>query len=97
MLTDNEAHELGFGKNSGCYPRGMAKNIEELTAWWGSDSHPGYMNQEAKRLILFAPETPNWRQISDYWDKVIHFPSEAGGGLRELEYKKIISIIVQSK
>ena len=96
LWTDDDAHDLGFGKSSVYYPKGMAKDVRELTAWWGNDSDPGYMDQEAKRLILFAPDMPHWQVISQNWEKVLHYPSEAGNGLKEKEYKQIISIIAQT-
>ncbi len=96
LWTDDAAHELGFGKDSEYYPNGMAGNMQELTAWWGDASEPGFMDQEAKRLILFAPDMPSWRQVSDNWDKVLHYPSNAGEGLKEVEYSQIISVISQT-
>lgn len=96
LWTDDDAHQLGFGKASSFYPKGMAQDIRELTSWWGDDSNPGYMDQEAKRLVLFAPDMPGWRQISDNWDKVLHYPSEAGDGLKSVEYGQIISVISQT-
>ncbi len=96
LWTDDDAHELGFGSSSQFYPRGMARDIRELTAWWGDSSDPGFMDQEAKRLILFAPDMDGWKQISDNWDKVLHYPSEAGDGLKDMEYSQIISVISQT-
>lgn len=96
LWTDDDAHELGFGKNSIYYPKGMANDIRELTAWWGDSMDPGFMDQEAKRLVLFAPDMQGWRQISDNWDKVLHYPSEAGDGLKDIEYSQIISVISQT-
>ena len=96
LWTDDGAHRLGFGWSSKYYPAGMAKDMRELTAWWVDQTDPGCMDQEAKRLILFAPDMPCWRQISDNWDKVLHYPSEAGDGLQEIEYNQIISVISQT-
>ncbi len=96
LWTDDNAHELGYGKRSVYYPNGMAQNFQELTAWWGSETDPGFMDQESKRLILFAPDMPAWRTISANWDKVLHYASEAGNGLKEAEYRQIISIIAQT-
>ena len=93
LWTDDDAHELGFGQRSPFYPKGMASNIRELTAWWGDEEEPGYMDQQAKRLVLFAPDTPGWTQISDNWDKVLHYPSDVGDGLKDADYSQIISII----
>lgn len=96
LWTDDDAHELGFGKKSSYYPNGMAADIKELTKWWGDEIEPGFMDQDAKRLVLFAPDKPNWRQVSDNWDKVLHYPSEAGDGLKDVEYSQIISVISQT-
>ena len=96
LWSDDDAHELGFGKTSPYYPKGMAADIRELTAWWGDSDEPGYMDQEAKRLVLFAPDMPGWKQVSDNWDKVLHYPSEAGDGLKDVEYSQIISVISQT-
>ena len=49
-----------------------------------------------RSLVLFAPDKPAWKLISDNWDKVLHYPSEAGDGLREIEYNQIISAISQT-
>lgn len=96
LWTDDDTHDLGFGKSSPFYPKGMASDIRELTEWWGDSDKPGYMDQEAKRLILFAPDMKGWKQISDNWDKVLHYPSEAGDGLKDVEYSQIISAIAQT-
>lgn len=96
LWTDDDAHNLGFGKDSEYYPSGMATDMRELTAWWGDDEAPGYMDQQAKRLVLFAPDMPGWKQVSDNWDKVLHYPSEAGNGLQDVEYSQIISVISQT-
>lgn len=93
LWTDAPPHDLGFGKNASRYPRGMARDIRELTSWWGSEY---YCDQEAKRLVLFAPSAGEWNFISEQWDKVIHYPSKAGEGLNELDYETILSCISQS-
>ena len=96
LWTDDDAHDLGYGKGSDYYPKGMAADFCELTAWWGDTYEPGFMDQEAKRLILFAPDMPGWKKVSDSWDKVLHYPSEAGNGLKDVEYSQIISVISQT-
>ena len=97
LWTDAEAHALGFGKGSSRYPRGMAADFNELTAWWGNRGAPGYMqNQAAKRLILFAPDTDAWNSISSIWDSVLHYRSQAGNHLSEVDYATIINCIANS-
>ena len=96
LWTDDDTHDLGFGKTSKNYPKGMASDIRELTAWWGHTKGPGYMDQNAKRFILFAPDMSGWRQVTDNWDKVLHYPSNVKEGLKEVDYSKIISVIAQT-
>ena len=82
--------------NARKYPSKMAKDFAELSDWWGDKEKPGFMNQNAKRLLIYAPEVKYWSSISDQWDQVLHFTSEAGKGLRELEYSEIIDTIANS-
>lgn len=96
VWTDASTHPLGYGKTSKYYPNGMAQNMAELTAWWGDQQQKGYISQDAKRLLLYAPDEPDWSIISKNWDKVMHFPSKAGDGLSELEYNQIIDTITNT-
>lgn len=96
LWTDAAPHEIGYGKASPRYPKGMAGSIRELTAWWGNSLNYGYCDQEAKRLVLFAPDEGEWSFISEQWDQVVHYPSRAGDGLSELDYETILSCISQS-
>jgi len=97
LWTDQPPHNIGFAKNTVSYPKGMAKDFDELTEWWGDKSEPGYMHeQSAKRLILFAPNEGAWKSISENWDNVIHYPSEAGNHLRDVDYQTILSCIFQT-
>lgn len=96
VWTDAPTHSLGYGKDSGYYPNGMAKDMKELSSWWGGGQNGGFVDNNAKRLLLFAPDAPDWNVISQNWDNVLHFPSEAGDGLEKLEYEEIINQISQS-
>lgn len=96
VWTDASTHQLGYGKDSGFYPNGMAKDIKELSSWWGGVQQSGFVDNNAKRLLLFAPDAPDWNVISQNWDNVLHFPSEAGKGLENLEYEEIINTISNS-
>lgn len=106
LWSDAPPHPLGFCKESEFYPEGMAADFKELTDWWENEQN-GYVNRRAKRLILYTPahdETKDydheseypWNNIVNSWNNVIHFPSVAGGGLKEIQYQEIISAIVQS-
>ena len=96
VWTDAPTHELGNGRGNPAYPRNMAADFDELTEWWGDSQIPGVMDQNAKRLLLFAPEAPWWSDVSDCWDQVIHFPSKAGMGLEEVDYEMIVYSICNS-
>ncbi len=54
------------------------------------------MDNSAKRLVLFAPDTRPWSDISEEWNLVMHFPSTAGQGLKEFEMDEIINTIANS-
>lgn len=97
LWTDQAPHDLGFGAGTSRYPRGMARNMGELTEWWGDAIYPGFMaEQSAKRLILFAPNAGAWSYISTYWDNVLHLPSKAGDHLRDVDYQAILGSIAQT-
>ena len=93
VWTDAPTHNLGEGSKAPNYPTKMAKDFSELTSWWGDTENEGFINQSAKRLLLFAPDATHWNTISDTWDNVIHFPSVAGAGLGEFDYQQIIDAI----
>ncbi len=96
LWSDEGTHELGFGKESKFYPKGMAQNFEELTEWWGSKYAPGVMDEDAKRLILFAPDKDYWTTIVSNWNNTIHYKSEAGSGLEDIDYRQILDAISNS-
>lgn len=93
VWTDAATHALGYGSDSPNYPKNMAKDMNELTRWWGDKQNNGSVNQNAKRLILFAPNEAYWSTISEVWDNVIHYPSVAGNGLKEIDYSTILDTI----
>ena len=96
VWTDDATHPLGFGKKAKNYPSKMARDFDELTEWWGDAMLPGIMDNNAKRLIIFAPEQPYWTTIADTWDNVVYYPSKAAQGLREVEYTEILNAIYNS-
>ena len=72
------------------------RSFEELSNWWGDAAQPGLMENNAKRLVIYAPEEEYWTTITNNWDNVVLYPSEAGNGLQELEYNQILAAIVNS-
>ncbi len=96
VWTDATTHPIGYAKNCPNYPAGMAQSMQELSAWWGDRQTKGFIDSNAKRLLLYAPDTPDWNVIAQNWDNVLHFPSEAGNGLSEFEYSEIIDTITNT-
>ena len=90
VWTDAGTHELGYGKKSPFYPKGMPANLSELEDWWEE------MNDYAKRLIIFAPDTNYWNYISENWEKVVHVHSVAGEGMSEHNYNAILDMITNT-
>lgn len=90
VWTDAATHDLGFGRSSAHYPNGMPKDMSTLNDWWDE------MNENSKRLILFAPNERSWDYISSQWDNVVHYPSVAGNGLAERSYGEILDAIANS-
>ena len=69
-------------------------DFSALTDAW--EDEQGLMGSSSKRLILFAPDGPGWSDISAVWENVVHNPSQAGGGLSEVDYGTIIDSIGNS-
>lgn len=69
------------------YPKKMARSFEELSSWWGDADQPGLMDNNAKRLVIYAPEDGYWSSILKNRDIIILYPSEAGEGPEEMDYK----------
>ena len=93
VWTDASTHELGFAQSAPNYPKSMPKTFSELTELWDSGE---YIDNEAKRLLLYAPKEKYWSNIASTWDGVIHYESEAGEGLKEFEYDEILNVIANS-
>lgn len=89
VFSNNPAHPLGYGARSPYYPKGMAGSFEELSAWWGDYDAPGLMSANNKRMLIFAPEAPGWKEISDNWNLVMHGPIDTdvyqwNGNIRQI-------------
>ena len=97
LWSDEGTHDLGFGKSSANYPKGMPKDFNELTEWWGSRRKPGLMDESAKRLLIFAPDKPAWNIIRGNWNNVIHaVTDDTDIGLSKVEYKQVLDAICNS-
>lgn len=100
VWSDDDAHDLGFGAAAPNYPKGMARDFNELTEWWGCKAAPGVMDDASKRLVLFTPsktsntQYSNWARISDNWNNVIQYDcTDAGKGLSKVNYQTILNAI----
>lgn len=95
MWTDTSAHKLEKGAFSGLsnYPANIPKNFDDLTVSWSNEE---IISQTGKRILLYSPAYYPWKEISEYWDNSIHFPSTAGQGLSDIEYDTIIDTIAGS-
>ncbi len=96
VWSDASTHPLGYARGASNYPKSMAASFDELTKWWGDRRDGGYMEDNAKRLIMYTPDVPGWSDITKTWNNVIHFMSEAGRGLEEADYHQIINAIANS-
>jgi hypothetical protein len=97
VWTDASAHPLE--RAAGHVPAPFSSitpaDLNELTDLW-EGGQTTKMSPSARRLVLFAPETYPWSDMSATWDEVVHFPSEAGGGLADFEYDEILDTLAQS-
>jgi hypothetical protein len=91
LFTDAPAHPLGDPRQRSAhtYPRSVPTSLDGLFGRWAS------MDDQAKRLLIFAPETYPWTDIAD-WDRTSFFPSNAGEGLAEWAMGDIVGIIADS-
>jgi hypothetical protein len=94
VWTDQPAQPL----NPSVLPPDIASRVpldfSALTDAW--EDEQGRMGSSSKRLIVFAPDGPGWSDISGVWENVVHHPSQAGGGLSEVDYGTIIDSIGNS-
>jgi len=97
VWSDAPTHELGYGKVSTGYPQKMAADFDELTRWWGGREMPSeYIDNDAKRLVLFTPEAQSWTNIVNTWNNVYHIPTAEGEGLKEQGYEQMIDTITNT-
>jgi hypothetical protein len=94
VWTDAPAQAL----NASALPADLTSRVpadfSALTDLWENEQGP--MGSSSKRLILFAPDGPGWSDISGVWENVVHHPSQAGGGLSDVDYGTIIDSIGNS-
>ncbi len=94
VWTDQPAHPLNFAVLPADLASSVPSNFSALTDLWEDPQGP--VGASSKRLILFAPDGSGWSDISASWENVVHHPSQAGGGLSEVDYGTIVDSIGNS-
>jgi len=94
VWTDAPAQALDAAALPADLSARIPADFSALTDLWENEQGP--MGSSSKRLILFAPDGPGWSDISAVWENVVHNPSQAGGGLSEVDYGTIIDSIGNS-
>jgi hypothetical protein len=94
MWTDQPAHPLDPTTVPVELRGRIPADFSALTDLW--EDAQGPLGASSKRLILFAPDGPGWSDISGVWENVVHHPSQAGGGLSEVDYGTIVDSIGNS-
>jgi hypothetical protein len=94
VWTDQPAHPLDPTVLPAELRGRVPADFSALTDLW--EDAQGPLGGSSKRLILFAPDGPGWSDISGVWENVVHHPSQAGGGLSEVDYGTIVDSIGNS-
>lgn len=94
VWTDQPAHTLDASVTPAALADRVPTDFSALTDMWEDPQGP--LGSSSKRLILFAPDGPGWSDISGVWENVVHHPSQAGGGLSDIDYGTIIDSIGNS-
>ncbi|MGH9268000.1 MAG: vWA domain-containing protein, partial [Acidimicrobiales bacterium] len=71
VWTDASCHPLekSDGAKPPNYPGQLPKSFDALTDMWEGS---GYMDPNAKRLILYAPDAYAWTDMANNWENVLH-------------------------
>ena len=94
VWTDQPAHPLDATVVPPALRDRVPADFSALTDLWEDTQGP--LGSSSKRLILFAPDGPGWSDISSVWENVVHHPSQAGGGLSDVDYGTIVDSIGNS-
>jgi hypothetical protein len=94
VWTDQPAHALDRSVLPAELHDRVPADFSALTDLW--EDPQGALGASSKRLILVAPDGPGWSDISGVWENVVHHPSQAGGGLSDVDYGTIIDSIGNS-
>lgn len=99
LLTDASAHALGrFPYPSHSFQDSVPapSNLTEMKSHWGVSPHSGVMNVQARRLVIFAPDSTPWNDVGDHWENTMWLPSRAGQGCLNADIDTILRSIAKS-
>ena len=83
LFTDAPAHPLGTGAEAPSYPRGMPKDMEELSLWWeGEREFDSNYGPRAGRMFAVVPNVEPWKRI-ECWNRCYPEFLKVGAGLSE--------------
>ena len=94
MCSDKDANDMGHGSQAYNYPQNLAADFKKLSDLWGSNTSPGIMDEEAKRLLLFVPDTDNWNRLYRNWNKTFWFEAGLGKGFVDVDYETMLDSII---
>lgn len=93
MWTDASAHKLEKRADAHVeITESLPKNFNELTDIWNGQA----IDQNARRLVMFAPEAYPWSDLGTHWDEAFLLPTRAGEGMAEREYGEILDLLASS-
>lgn len=102
LFTDQDAHELGAKIPTDLAQLPHPRSLSDLKKLWAPHRLNGFMNERARRLVLFAPNqlkgdsglTPTvWAQISQEWENVLMSVGEREG-LRDVMWNEVVDKLV---
>ena len=93
--SDKGTNKIGTGRTVNGYLLSMPRDFRELSQWWGMtrESPGAFINYDAKRLLIFAPEADWWTKITENWPNVLHVPTVDGIGLKDRDYEEVIRLL----
>jgi len=102
LFTDQDAHDLGASIPVSYAQTPHPRTMADLKKLWGPRSRNGIMNERAKRMVLFAPESiptnegelgTQWAEMQSDWENVwIERRDEAG--LIDLGWDDVVKTLV---
>ncbi len=105
LFTDAPAHPIEMQKDGipENYPINMLQSFNEFIEAWGfsqgrldNPNNKFWMDKNARRLILFAPEEEPWKEIGEYFEQCVMKPIQFDQGGKELDTDIVINTISKS-